>query len=123
MCRPAKYGLHSLSIQSDPGDGCDRLCSHSIAVVEPKDGSISHHNLACIKLAYNVVDLAQRNFVFYREAGAVAVRWTIRRCVLRDGLGLIGVSFLSSFGFEMIERVLFIICCAVLLAEFTAEFG
>ena len=103
MRHPTKCGFHALGVQFDPGDGCDRLGGHSIPVMEPKDGSISHKNLAAIKLAYRVVNLPQSNPVFYRQAAPVAVRWTIRRSVLGDGFGVIGVAFLSAFGFEVIE--------------------
>jgi len=66
---------------------------HSVPVMKPKDGSISHQNLAHIKLAYNVVDLPQRYLVIYRQSATAAVRRLIQRSVLGDGFGVIGSRF------------------------------
>ncbi len=104
VCHPAKNGFHSLGVQPDPRYGCDCLGGHSIPVMEPKNGSISHQNLAGIKSSYNVVNLPQCNFVVNRQTASAADRWMIQRSVLRECLGLTGVPFLSAFGFEVIEN-------------------
>jgi len=101
---PPKGRFHAFGIQTDPWDGGDRLGSHPIPVVKPKDSPISHQNFADVKLADNFVNLAERNDVVHRKATSTSGSRLVRRRLFGECFGLAGISFPGQLGLEVVEH-------------------